>query len=345
MLVKKVKCAVCGANKLTQNSSMYIYCDFCGMWMGLDLSVSTTETMNVFTPENMNKPEIQEFLAITPKIQKAALDGDIDAYVELQCRFHELEFTLFPNRFGPKAKQPAYRARYLNYYKAYYTEVSNTGQLNNYQKPEKDYVSNLKYEVVDGKLVYEFNNDFKEFIDYNISVVEKSFERNSNLQAIRLHPEESVHENMQLMKQISILSMLQAFSRENTEQIVEYLGLKHEFIEIPDVKLQQQQCKVCNNRFDIPEGCDKTVCENCGCINKAKSDEIQCLNCGAMFNPTTNHCCAYCGGRVEVPTGMGDVIAKTYAKVTEKSPQPQSEQKESEVQKPKKSFFSGLFGK
>ena len=313
MLVKNLKCSVCGANKVNDISLMYIYCDYCGSWMGLDMSASVQESVNVFTPERMNDPNILEYNRLNGEILKAALSNNKSEYIKLQCSLHALEFELFPNRFGPKAKQSLYRSRYLDFYRNYYEEVVDENYFDRFKNPPKfESLPRLKYSFGNGKLVYEFNEDFKEYIDENIKFINDSFALTKNLKSVYLHPENSVADNPKLMYQISINAFIQAFSTENAEQIIDHLGLKSDYIEIPDVTLSILSCTLCSANLSVPANSEKVLCTVCGCTNKVKSAEIQCINCGAGFNPKDDKKCPYCGGIVESPKSMSDYLENLY---------------------------------
>lgn len=335
MLVKNLKCTICGANKVNSGKSMYIYCDYCGSWMGLDLLAATTETADSMSYEKMNDPLAVEYRNLTAKIADVANRRDKKEFIDLQLQIHEAEFKLFPERHGVKSKQPAYRQKYLEFFKMYYEEVIDEDYFDRFKDNTLgDIASKLKYELQDGKVHYEFNEDFKEFIDRNVEIISSGVESAKGLRCLAYHPEQSVAGNPKLMNQVSISAFIQAFTPENAEQIINHLGLKHEYIEIPDVIFNEISCKVCDAKIKVPENGKTVCCETCGSLNKVETGNIQCLNCSAEFSPTENQACPYCGGKVESPKSMQDLLADKYKNTANQG-----------REKKKGGFFARLFGK
>ncbi len=335
MLVKNLKCTICGANKVNSGTSMYIYCDYCGSWMGLDLLAASSETADAMSYDKMNNPLAVEYRNLTAKIAEIAAQRDKQELIDLQLQIQETEFKLFPERHGVKSKQPAYRTKYMEFYKMYYDEVIDDDYFDRFTNNSLgDVVGRLKFELQDGKVNYEFNEDFKEYIDESVKLISSGVETAKKLQCLAYHPEQSVAGNPKLMQQVSIAAFIQAFTPENAEQIIEYLGLKHEYIEIPDVNFTEFPCKVCEAKINVPENGKTVCCESCGSLNKVETGNIQCLNCSGEFSPTENQACPYCGGKVESPKSMQDLLADKYKTA--------STQKE---EKKKGGFFARLFGK
>lgn len=348
MLVRKMKCTVCGANKVNENKSLYIYCDYCSSWMGLDLLESTKETSEALNYQNMNDANATEYRELTMKLGEVMASKDKQSFIELQLKIHKLEFELFPERHGPKGKQPTYKNKYLEFYKEYYNEVVDDSYFDKYSSSNLgELVSKLKFSMEGGKVKYEFNEDFISYIDENVKIINAGYDENRNLQCLSYHPEQVVLTNRKLMQQIAINAFLQVFCKENSEQIIEHLNLKHEYIEIPDVVFSEINCRVCEEKLNVPEGSKSILCESCGCINNVKTQNIQCLNCSAEFNPMDEEKCPYCGGKVEFHKSVGDVISEKYQQSDSSLNNSPENPNNSETieQSPKKGgFFSKLFG-
>ncbi|MFH2143488.1 MAG: hypothetical protein ABIJ97_13770, partial [Bacteroidota bacterium] len=292
------------------------------------------EAMNVFSIENMKNPLVLEYNALNQKIAESTKNRDKKNYIDYQCKLHELEFKLFPERHGPKSKQKSFQKKYMDYYNMYYNEVVDDKYFDKFTNPHKsEAVSRLKYTVENGVVHYEFNEDFIEFIDENIKIMKSGFENVKDLKSIYHHPENSVVENPELMYQISVNAFLQAFSKDIAEKIVEHIGLKHEYIEIPDVTFSEISCKVCQAKLSVPENSTAILCEQCGCVNQVKTNDIKCHNCGADFDPTVKPECPYCKSVVETHKSTGDLLSEKYREAS----QPK--------QKSGGGIWSSLFGK
>jgi DNA-directed RNA polymerase subunit RPC12/RpoP len=331
MLVRKQKCISCGANKLVPNKTMYVYCDYCGSFMDYDMKSTWKDAFNAFAPENMNNPITKEYLANVTKLNDVIASKDKNSFIELQCKIHELEFDIFPNRFGPKGKQPAYRKKYMDYYKKMYEETVNDSYFEKAKSNQID-TSKLKYNVVDGKVHYELNQDFFDYIDANVDYINKQFEGNSKLESLKYHPEGEFVMNSDFMYKLSLCMFMQVFNNNEAEAIAKHLKLEDEFIEIPDVSIDKKNCIACNSEILVPEGASSIVCETCGTQNNIKTQSLKCLNCGGDYNPGENKACPFCGARIEIPDGLGELLSSKYKEAAEQKPK-------------KKGFFSALFGK
>lgn len=333
MLVKNTKCSICGANKVTKNKSMYIFCDYCGSWMGYDMDAAGRESMNVFSVENMGTPDVKKYLELGQQATIAAKAKDKEKYIGIKLENHELEFKLFPERFGPKGKQSSYRKRHLEYYQAMYEEIANDEYFEKITSPSGIDSSNLKTSVENGVVKYEFDDAFFKFIDENVAVIAASFDETKTLKAIEKHPEYEVVKQSDLMYKISISAMIQAFPNDASEQIIKHLKITDDFIEIPDVSISEHKCSVCSSKLEVPEGSKNVVCETCGCKNEINTNNISCPNCAANFAPEEDTTCPYCNSKVESPKSMSDALEEKYKEALN----PKKKDK-------KIGFFAKLFG-
>jgi len=63
--------------------------------------------------------------------------------------------------------------------------------------------------------------------------------------------------------------------------------------------MEKSECAFCGSPLNIPEGSEKLVCEACGNTNSAKSKEIECVHCGAPFEPDVKaNACPYCDSKI-----------------------------------------------
>jgi len=333
MLVRSLKCTVCGSHKVTEPQHMYIYCDYCGNWMGFDMKAAAKENFAVFTRENMNSPEVQQYNALSMEVVKQGKEGNIPGFIDAQMRFHEMEFKMFPMRHGPKGKQASFQKKYLNYYRAYYEEIVNAEYLDKkYINPEQIVDSEkLTYSVENGKVIYEFDDNFKKMIDDYVAYIKQSIAEQSNLKCNELHPEFSAAKSSELMVTMSIQSFIQVYDEDIAEKIVEYLGMEDKFIEIDDVNLSDYPCRVCSKVLKVPEGATTVFCEDCGSLNELENAMIKCHNCGAAFDPQNKEACPYCTSVFMQHHSINDVIAESYKKATQTNTS-------------KKSFWKRLFG-
>lgn len=314
MLVSNTKCTICGANKVTSNKSMYIYCDYCGSWMGYDMDAAGREAAKVFTVQSMSDPKIIEYNKLNALCVESAKAKNKEEYINTRILIHEKEFELFPDRHGPKGKQPGFRKKYLDYYRAMYEDMIDEDYFERtFINPPQISSEELKYTVENGVVKYEFDEAFFKYFDENLKIVKDSIERSRDFKSLELHPEYEVVKNSDLMYKITILTMIQGYGPDAAEPILKHLGIEDQMIEVPDVRIDALSCVVCNTEILVPEGADHVMCVECGCKNEIGTRKISCPNCSAPFDPIKeNETCPYCSSKIEKPKSMHDFIKEKY---------------------------------
>lgn len=312
---------------------MYIYCDYCGNWMGFDMKAATNENIKVFARENMNSPEVQQYTSLATEFFNKGKALDIEGFKQSILRFHEMEFKIFPMRHGPKGKQPSFQKKYLDFYKAYYNEVVDEEYLRKkYLLTDPIYdTQQLTYQVENGRVIYEFDENFKKMVDAYVKYISDSVDRDSRLECMALHPEPAAIQSKEVLMDMSIQAFIQAYDEDIAEKIVEYLGMEEKFIEIDDVNLSDYPCRVCSKVLKVPEGATTVFCEDCGSLNELENAMIKCHNCGAAFDPQNKEACPYCTSVFMQHHSINDVIAESYKKATQTNTS-------------KKSLWKRLFG-
>ncbi|GAB4291365.1 MAG: hypothetical protein Kow0068_16630 [Marinilabiliales bacterium] len=318
--------------------------------------MTVDEAKDVFSMENYNNPLQQKYSQASMKMAEAMKSKDKDAYIQSALEMHEVEFQLFPKRFGPKIKQPAYVKKYLNFYKHYYSELIDNGffEKNEERKNKSDELfKKLKYEVVDGKLKYEINEDFKNYLEDIKNDTIESIKQNSNLSAMQYYPETLSGASIDIMAKMSYANYIQTLHTDNINDVIEILELKTEFIDIDPVPVSEISCMVCNASLKIPEGSETIVCENCGTTNKPANKEIQCMNCGAPFEKNKENECPYCGSKMmavgaftntsNASKSSNDTKQKADGKNIVENTTEKSSSKDKSSEK-KKGLFGKLFG-
>lgn len=334
MLVSNTKCQICGANKVTTNKSMYIYCDYCGSWMGYDLNAATREAANVFNAGSTSNPAVTEYNQLNAKLVEYAKSKNKEEFIKTKMLIHEKEFDLFPERHGPKGKQSSFRKKYLVFYKAMYDEtVTDEYFEKTYINPPNISTEDLVYNVENGVVKYEVNDAFYKFIDENVAILKEGIELSKSSKSLELHPEYEVVKNSDLMYKITVGTMAQAFGAEAAEAVFRHLGMEDGMIEVPDVNIDKMNCVVCNTELEVPEGAKSVMCVECGCKNEVAAGQVSCPNCSASFDPMKeNETCPYCSSKIERSKSMNDFIKDKYNEAT--IPKPNK----------KKGFFGKLFG-
>ena len=309
MLARKLTCYSCGANKINEVATGYIYCDYCGEFIGYDFEKIQSESTSIFDYEYFQKyqqwpPETQEYLSIIQNIGTAMKEKDGAKYVEYAHKLQELEIKLFPNRFSPKMKLEQYRKQFLNYYKHFLEDKVADNFFEEQivlQQQMAEMQAGLTTEYVDYKPVWKYDEKLEKYFDEIKDFCRKSTEKTMNYPSIEYFPEPVNEAYSELLYKQTINAYTQNLDKEAFEKIVEYLGLKTQYIEVPEVKIEKKECSFCGAPMNIPEGSTKSVCEQCGNAVYIQSGEIDCVNCGAKFVPEyEKNKCPYCDSQIGV---------------------------------------------
>lgn len=335
MLARKLKCTVCGGNKINEISTAYIYCDYCSNFMGYDMSVMTGNASEIFSTENYKGEKQQAYLAAGIEMGKALKEKNAEAFIKANTRQQEIMFDLFPFLYSPKAKQPAYRKKYIDYLRLYWEEQI---QNNYFEENEKtgakfnELSKNLKYTLVNNKIRYEWNDEFEAYVGELSNFIRSSVDKTMRMKCLEHYPDPVNDATPDLLYKQGINSMIQNFDAETATKIIGFLGLKEEYLEVEDINISKISCCACNSELNVPDHAESMLCESCGSINKIKNREIQCLNCGAPFSPAETKACPFCGAKLHVIGNDHDKNNKAGHEQTKK-------------EAPKKGFFGKLFGK
>ena len=337
MLVRKIKCPACAGIKINKITTGYIYCDYCGNLMGFDMTTMHEETAEVFSADNY-KNELQlKFNAAVNRMAEAKKEKNREAFIQAMVEMHETEFELFPKRYGPKAKQPSYRQRYLNFFKEMYNEKISDDYFDENEKQLKPLVEaslKLTYKIENNLPVYEFDDQFKKWIDLNVDFIKNSITVTNNANYLNLYPEYFSSSTPEIMLKNSLSNMLSLYDNETIKKTIDYLGMKEEYIEIDPVPLSSFPCVLCAHPLQIPDGAKSIVCEDCGTKNQLQTKEIECLNCGASYKKSGEDVlCPSCGASAQT-IGRKESKSVSEEKVVESV---------KEI-KTKKKFFARLFG-
>lgn len=333
MLVRKIKCPTCGGYKLNEFTTAYIYCDYCGSLMGYDIEILKGESRQIFTPENMAKPAVQKFLKISQALNTAIQQKDAAAFTDAQLQMHETEFELYDKRFSPKIKQPSYRQKFLDFYKMFWQEkLDNDFFAENAaeQAMFKALSEKITLEYTNGVYKADFDTAFIEYLDLLKEHTKKSVDKTMAMHCMAYYPEGNTGISQEIFYKQALGAAILQYDEETISKSMEHLGLQSEFIETEAPETDEKNCVVCSSVLKIPEGAEHTLCETCGSMNTLKTGAIQCLACGADFNPADTDSCEYCGAKIR---RVGQGPNKSEAGRNEEIPK-----------NDKKGFWGKLFG-
>ncbi|MBN2683569.1 MAG: hypothetical protein JXR58_13825 [Bacteroidales bacterium] len=321
MLVRKLKCPNCSAVKVNEIKTGFIYCDFCGTYMGLDMNNFRNEAMDVALSDD-NQEKKTEYNNNLLQLADALKNKDIENYKKAAVKMHELDFELYPNRYGPKGKQPAYRQKYMTYYQHMYEETVNDEFFQKREHLMEKITAlgaKLKSSIVNNMVHYEFNDDFKDYLNANIDYFKEllSSEKLRNANYMQYYPEYFSDATPDMMMRNTVNGMISTYDEETQKKVIEYLGYKDEYMDVAEVSLKETTCILCAASIRFPEGATSLVCEQCGTKNILETKELECLNCGASYKPEGEEVkCPFCGARTQAskPADYSKVTAKIQEK-------------------------------
>ena len=297
MLIRKLKCSVCGGNKVNEISTGYIYCDYCSSLMGYDMQKIQGEAKQVFSPQNLSKKPQQEFISYTQTMAQALKTRNAEAFIDVQLKIHKLEFTLFPKRFSPKVRQPAYQKKVIDFYRLFWREEIDNGYFHKQVETQKNLSElgkNLKISIVNNLPYTEYNEDFEKYLDGVSLFIKNSVAKTLKMSCIDKYPEPLNSSTPDALYKQGINGFIQQLDEKILAKAVKYLNLKSEYIEIDDIQLSETKCIVCETKLKVPTDSKSMVCETCGTTNNFETKDIQCPGCGAPFAPDVKMTCPYC---------------------------------------------------
>ena len=192
MLVRKIKCNICGANKVNEISTSYIYCDYCGSLMGYDIEMLQGEAKEIFSVNNLSHAPQQKFLKFTQELGTAIKGKDKDQFIELQLQLTEIEFDLYKKRFSPKIKQPAFRKKFIDFYRKFWAEQIDNGYFEKSAEQQvffKQMSLKVKTEFINGENITTFDENFIEFLDAMTKFNKESIDEIMQMKCIEYYPE------------------------------------------------------------------------------------------------------------------------------------------------------------
>lgn len=309
MLVRKLKCPNCGGNKVNEITTGFIYCDYCASFMGYDFEKMTEESANIFDMDYFQKhgqwpPEVQSYLEITQKLGEIIASQDKEKLVDAMVKLEESQVSLFPNRYSPKMKNSDYRKKHLNFMRAFWTEKVEDDYFEEQKQIQEKMgalTQNLSIHYENNKVIYEYDDNLVKYFEEVSTFCKESAEKTMKYESVNLFPEPVNSSYADMVYKQTINAYTKLLDEEGFKKIAEQLGLKTEYIEIPQIDSTEINCICCNNKLSILEGTEKILCEACGTTNNVKTKEIICENCAGHYTPEESiekSKCPYCGSRI-----------------------------------------------
>lgn len=310
MLARKLKCLSCGANKVNELKSSYIFCDYCASFMGYEFALLEDETkkafdMEYYTKHNAWPPDTAEYLDSTQKMGAAIQAKDGEAFLSAFMRYQDVAMKILPGNYSPKMKNATYKASYLKYLEAFFRDQIADGyfdEIENNNKRFSELQSKVTMVTESGKTLMTYDEHFIAYLEEIFRFSKEKAAKTVQYPSIALYPEEMSPAIADMIIKQGVAPYAKMLTPDDFEKLVKHLGFQSEYIEIPDVKTIPQNCAFCAAELKVPEGAKQIMCEYCGNTNQAGAKAISCVNCAATFDPDSagnRNKCPYCGSLVQ----------------------------------------------
>jgi len=311
MLVRKIKCPSCGANKVNEITTGFIFCDYCSTFMGYDFKNMQDEASSVYDMDYFQKhgswpPDTQAYMTVLQEIGTAVANENAELYLENIVKMHELEMKLFPKRFAPKLKMSKYRDQMVEFYRHLWKERLEKGYFEEQKQTQQMFAelqANITTETVNYKPVWVYDEKLEAYFDAVFAYSKEMAEKVSSYDCLEYYPEPINNAYTEMVLKQSINGYASYLDEETFNKVLDHLGLKTEYIEIPEVNTTEQNCFGCGAQISVPEGSEKMICEYCGSTNNIQAAGVVCLNCGGNVSPDEareNNKCSFCGAILRI---------------------------------------------
>jgi LSD1 subclass zinc finger protein len=274
--IKKTQCRSCGASKVQQPKSAFIYCDYCGSLMDWDFRISIT-TAGSAKPG----PEYQRLEAhVAPMLAGALSQGDRNTYRGYLSQVIDQHMRSCPASYSPRLGDPTYRAAMLEFQvcsilstdfdpptqalKAQFEHAQRTLQI--YPRPG----------LPAGIEPQSFRRLHSAFLAHHERFMQVA------APCIGRHPDGASFELIStIQKSIFAQTYLRNLDKPEQDWLIEDLGLQAEYLPYHEQPTTERHCGGCGSRLLVLAGARRVLCEPCGHLNDVQHPEIACIGCGA----------------------------------------------------------------
>jgi len=341
MIVRKLKCPQCGASKINQVQTGFIYCDYCSSFMGYDFEVIQSEAMEAFVMKNGQfPPKTQQYLNLAKNLGEAVKTKNAANYISYAFDMHQLEIEIFPKRFSPKMKVTGYRNKYLSFYKKFLLEQVENNYFE-YQKSITEKTANLQQkitsEIINNKPKWTYDKNLENYLDGVQEITKDYTSKIMNYKCLEHYPEPVNETYNKMLYNQTLNAYISYLDEEAFKKAAKYLNITTEYIEIENINVENKNCMACNAQINVPENAEAIICEYCGNKNNIKQKALSCLNCGSPID-LKNEKCEYCSWSIKQ-------IDFAHKKTEQKNKEKTSKKEDTQTTtKKKKGFFGRFFG-
>ncbi len=282
------RCPQCGAHKVTESRTAYIYCDYCSRLFDYDWSRARDELFGV-DPAAVFQAIVDGARA---EIRASFAAEDWDTYREAWRWVYGVDVELFPDSWSPRATEPAYREAIVDFsVETCFLEARDPA---------------LRRAKTLNARAFETPGDRRErepllahwaALAEAMNVRALAYERAG---VFALHPDQLTPERFaRINLGHSIAPLLEAARPDAREALLDESGFRRQAVEVPPAELHPSTCGRCGGRLLVADGAKRTLCEDCGEMLDAERPRFPCPSCGSpvVLAKSDELSCAYCEAR------------------------------------------------
>ena len=292
VMVRKARCPACGAARSTPTESAYLYCDYCGQLMDLDL-----ERYRAQAPVPSDEYRALE-ASLEPRLEAARRARDREALMAAYRILKDRWLTEMAPLYSPRVKDPDFRARYVEYlaYQAVVADLSERLAA----CAERLAEANAGFELVErgGRYVVRAATLWP-IIDAQRVAADVYLDELRSFPGAVADPDDApLAVTGQLGRWLYVAGFMTMVDDDTAQELLRRTGLTASYERVPDPELHQVFCGHCGARHQRPAGAHRILCERCG-RHASVGTGATCHACGAPVtlglgrrDATCSHCSA-----------------------------------------------------
>lgn len=292
VMVRKARCPACGSARSTPTESAFIYCDYCGHLMDLDL-----ERYRAQVPVPGDEYRALEE-SMTPRLEAARAKRDRGALMALYRVLKDRWVTDMGALYTPRVKDPEFRARFIEYlaYQAVVGDLSERLAASAERLSEAN--AGFEMEERGGRYLVRAASLWP-IIDAQREAAEIYLEELRTFPGAVADPDDTPPAvSGQLGRWMYVAGFMTMVDDDTAQELLRRTGLTAAYERVPDPELHQVFCGHCGARHQRPAGARRILCERCG-RHAEVGTGASCHACAApvtiglgQHEATCGHCAA-----------------------------------------------------
>jgi len=296
--IKRVRCRSCGAAKVREPRTAFLYCDYCGALVDWDFRISITTAGSAKPGPEYQRLQVQ----LAPQLADALGRGDRTAYRETLTRLLDQHMRSCPAAYSPRLGDQEYRAGMLEFQVACILETDFDPETQRLRESFEAAQRSLRPYPRPGLPAGIGADDARRLCAAFLA----HHERFMTVAAphIHTHPDQAPFELISsIQKSIFAQTYLRNLEQPDQAWLIAELDLEGDYAAPPDVPTDARHCGGCGAEMAVVRGARAVVCEYCGLTNDVERPEVRCAGCGApvtLVVGRTRLQCPHCSADLRV---------------------------------------------